>query len=146
MSRSRFIAGLAGTAVLAVGGTAAAASSPAITSLKTAQSGKAVTVKIQTAYFTVDAKDVGKSPKAGKGHEHFSMDGGKYDFAKYSGANGKLAQQLGTQGKYSPSVTNQVTYTGLPKGKHTIVVHLVMNNHSNYSAKSATKKLTFTVK
>jgi hypothetical protein len=146
MSRSRFIAGLAGTAVLAMGGSAIAAVGPTITSLKTTQSGKSVVVRISTAYFTIDAKDVGKSPKAGKGHEHFSLDGGKFDFPKYSGANGKLAQQLGVQGMYSPSVTNQVTYKGLPKGKHTIVVHLVKNNHSNYGNKGATKKLTFTVR
>jgi hypothetical protein len=30
------------------------------------------------------------------------MDGGKYDFPKHSGANGRLATQLGVQGKYSP--------------------------------------------
>ncbi len=146
MSRSRFIAGVAGAAVLAMGGSAVAASGPTISTLKTTQSGKSVVVKISTAYFTIDAKDVGKSPKAGKGHEHFALDGGKYDFPKYSGANGKLAKQLGVQGMYSPSVNNQVTYTGLPKGKHTIVVHLVKNNHSNYANKGATKKLTFTVR
>ena len=146
MSRSRIIAGLAGVAVLAMGGSAIAAAGPSITSLKASQSGKSVVVRISTAYFTIDSKNVGKSPKAGKGHEHFSLDGGKYDFPKYSGANGKLAKQLGVQGMYSPSVNNKVTYTGLPKGKHTIVVHLVKNNHSNYANKAATRKLTFTVR
>ena len=42
--------------------------------------------------------------RAGLGHEHFSMDKGKYDYPKYSGANGTLAVQLGVQGKYPPSV------------------------------------------
>ena len=146
MPRSRYIAGVAGVAALAIGGTAIAAPGPTITSLKTKQSGSAVTVTIATAYFTIDAKDVGKAPKAGKGHEHFAMDGGKYDFPKYSGANGKLAKQLGVQGMYSPSVNNKVVYTGLPKGKHTIVVHLVKNSHANYGNSGATKKLTFTVR
>ena len=133
---------LGATALLAT--TASAAGAPTISSLKTASYGNKVTVTITTKNFKIDAKDVGKTPKAGKGHEHFSLDGGKYDYPKYSGANGKLAAQLGVQGKYSPSVTNAVTYTGLPKGKHTITVFLVRNNHTNYPG--ATKTLRFTVK
>jgi hypothetical protein len=71
------------------------ASGPTITSLKAKQSGNKVTVTSTTKRFKIDTADVGKSPKAGKGHEHFSMDGGRYDYPKYSGANGKLAKQLG---------------------------------------------------
>jgi hypothetical protein len=140
-------AGLAalGTTV-ALATTAAAAGSPTITSLKAKQSGKTVVVTVKTKNFTIDAKDVGKKPIAGKGHEHFSMDKGKYDYPKYSGANGKLAQQLGTQGKYSPSVNNKVTYTGLPAGKHTVTVFLVRNNHTNYTNAGAKKTITITVK
>jgi hypothetical protein len=123
--------------------TAGAAAAPGISSLTAKQSGNKVTVTVKTKNFTIDSKDVGKTPKAGKGHEHFQMDGGKYDYPKYSGANGKLAQQLGVQGKYSPSVTNKVTYTGLPNGKHKVTVYLAKNDHSNYGAK---KTITFTVK
>jgi hypothetical protein len=126
--------------------TAAAASAPTITSVKATTSGKHVTITVKTKYFTIDAKDVGKKPIAGKGHEHFAMDHGKYDYPKYSGPNGTLAKKLGVQGKYSPSVTNKVTYTGLPKGKHTVVVYLARNNHAMYPNKAATKSLTFTVK
>jgi ABC-type amino acid transport substrate-binding protein len=133
-------------AAVALAATAAAAGSPTITSLKEKQSGKSVVVTVATKNFTIDAKDVGKKPIAGKGHEHFSMDNGKYDFPKYSGANGKLAVKLGVQGKYSPSVTNKVTYTGLPNGKHTVTVFLVRNNHANYPNAGARKTITFTVK
>lgn len=148
MSRTRRLtaAGIAGTVALGSVATAMAATGPTITSVKEKQSGSKVTITVKTKGFTIDAKDVGKAPKAGKGHEHFAMDGGKYDYPKYSGANGKLAKQLGVQGKYSPSVTNAVTYTGLPKGKHTVVVHLVKNNHADYGNSGASKKLTFTVK
>jgi hypothetical protein len=125
---------------------ALASDAPTITSLKTAQSGHKVTVTVATKYFTIDAKDVGKKAKPGKGHEHFAMDGGKYDYPKYSGANGKLAKQLGVQGKYSPSVNNKVTYTGLPKGKHKVTVFLVRNTHANYPNAGAKKTITFTVK
>ncbi|HEY1537841.1 MAG TPA: hypothetical protein VGF63_00480 [Solirubrobacteraceae bacterium] len=126
--------------------TASAADAPTVTSVKEHQSAKKVIVTVATKYFKIDAKDVGKANKAGKGHEHFAMDKGKYDYPKYSGANGKLAVKLGVQGKYSPSVTNKVTYTGLPKGKHTVTVYLVHNDHSNYANASAHKTITFTVK
>ncbi|MEA2155074.1 MAG: hypothetical protein QOE11_1214 [Solirubrobacteraceae bacterium] len=147
MIRSRLTLGLAtaGTA-LALATTAIAASGPTITSLKTKQSGNKVTVTIKTSSFKIDTADVGKKPKAGKGHEHFAMDKGKFDHPKYSGANGTLAKQLGVDGKYSPSINNVVTYKGLPKGKHTITVFLVRNNHANYPNSGAKKTLHFTVK
>jgi hypothetical protein len=147
MHRSRLTVGLAaaGTA-LALSTTAVAAGGPTISSLTSKQSGNKVTVTIRTKSFTIDTKDVGKAPKAGKGHEHFAMDKGKYDQPKYSGANGTLAKQLGVNGKYSPSVNNKVTYTGLPKGKHTVTVFLVRNNHANYPNSAAKKTISFTVK
>jgi hypothetical protein len=148
MRRTRLVSTAAvslGTAAL-LATTAAAAGAPTITSLKAAQSGNKVTVTIKTKSFTIDTKDVGKKAKAGKGHEHFAMDGGKYDFPKYSGANGTLAVKLGVQGKYSPSVTNKVTYTGLPKGTHKVTVFLVRNNHADYPNAGAKKTMTFTVK
>ncbi|MEA2217887.1 MAG: hypothetical protein QOJ35_513 [Solirubrobacteraceae bacterium] len=147
MLRTRLSLGLAtaGTA-LALATTAVAAGGPTITSLTTKQSANKVTVTIKTKNFTIDAKDVGKAPKAGKGHEHFAMDHGKYDHPKYSGANGTLAKTLGVDGMYSPSVTNKVVYTGLPKGRHTITVFLVRNSHANYKNSGAKKTLTFTVR
>jgi len=147
MLRSRLTITLAtaGTA-LALATTAVAAAGPAVTSLTTKQSGNKVTVTIKTKSFKIDAAAVGKSPKAGKGHEHFAMDKGKYDQPKFSGANGDLAKKLGVNGKYSPSVNNKVTYTGLPKGKHSITVFLVKNSHANYGNSGAKKTLTFTVK
>jgi hypothetical protein len=149
MMRSRFrlagatLAALACTAVLAA--TAAATGSPTITSITTKQTGSAVTVTVRTRNFTIDAQAVGKVPEAGKGHEHFQMDGGKYDYPRYSGANGRLAVTLGVQGKYSPSVTNKVTYKGLPKGSHKVTVFLAKNNHANYTNARAKKTIRFTV-
>ena len=105
--------------------------------------GSKFTAVVTLSNFKLDPKDVGKKPKLGKGHLHFSLDGGKFDFPKYSGANGKLAKKLGTTGKYSPSVEPQITYKGIPKGKHTIKVDLANNDHSPAGA-SATA--TFTVK
>ena len=100
------------------------------------------TAKVDLSAFEIDAADVGKTPKDGMGHLHFSLDDGKYDAPKYSGANGELAVKLGTDGKYSPSVMPQITYTAIPAGKHTLKVDLANNDHSDAGASSNT---TFTV-
>lgn len=113
-----------------------------VTPAEGSTTGSTVKVKLDLSGFKLAAKDVGKAPMEGEGHLHFSMDGGKYDVPKYSGANGELAEKLGVDGKYSPAVTPAITYTGLPKGEHTLKVDLANNNHSP-TGKSATT--TFTV-
>ncbi len=136
---------LAGSA-LAISSTAALAKSPGIAVVSPAKGATVsgpVKVTVSLSAFKINAATVGKAPAAGMGHLHFSLDGGKFDQPKYSGANGALAKKLGTNGKYSPSVTTSVTYTGLPKGKHTLVVYLANNDHSNVGAKATS---TFTVK
>src|SRR5690242_9356493 len=69
---------------------------------------------VRLANFELDPEDVGKRNRSHRGHLHFQMDGGKFDFPKYSGANGVLAAKLGIAGKYSPSVTPSITYRHLP--------------------------------
>ena len=58
------------------------------------------------------------------------------------GPNGKLAEQLGVDGQYSPSTEPTITYDGLPAGEHTLTVDLVNNDHTE-TGTSAT--VTFTV-
>lgn len=101
-----------------------------------------VTADVDLSNFAIDSAAVGGSNSAGTGHLHFSMDNGKYDYPKYSGANGELAEKLGVEGKYSPSVKPTITYKGLPKGQHTLTVALANNDHSDEGTKSST---TFTV-
>ncbi len=108
-----------------------------------AKTGSTVTFAVKLSGFKLSAKGVGMKPKAGQGHLHFSMDDGRYDRPRYSGANGKLAVTLGVAGMYSPSVTPQITYSHLPKGKHTLVVRLAKNNHENAGARAS---FTFTVR
>jgi hypothetical protein len=105
--------------------------------------GSKFTAVVKLSNFELDPKDVGKKPALGKGHLHFSLDGGKFDYPKYSGANGKLAKKLGVTGKYSPSVEPKITYKDIPKGKHTLKVELANNDHS---AAGATASAAFTVK
>jgi hypothetical protein len=102
-----------------------------------------VKVKVKVSGFTLDPKAVGQKPVQGHGHLHFSMDNGKYDHPKYSGANGKLAVKLGVDGKYSPSVTPTIVYKDLPKGKHELEVYLANNDHSDTGVEAKTE---FTVK
>jgi hypothetical protein len=91
----------------------------------------ALICKVRLTNFTIDPKAVGQSPQPGRGHLHFSVDGGKYDFPKFSGANGKLAVKLGVDGKYSPALAPTISYKHLPKGKHEVEVYLANNNHTN---------------
>jgi hypothetical protein len=109
-----------------------------VSPMKGAKTGAKVTFTVQLSHFKICATCVGKSNKANTGHLHFSMDGGKLDFPKYSGANGKLAVQLGIAGKYSPAVLPTITYSHLPKGKHTLWVFVVNNNHTNTGVKAST--------
>jgi hypothetical protein len=105
--------------------------------------GSTVTAKVRLSSFKLAPNQVGKPAKQGEGHLHFSLDGGKYDLPKYSGANGKLAVKLGVQGKYSPSVTPSITYKGLPAGDHKLEVYLANNDHTNTGVEAST---SFTVK
>ena len=97
-----------------------------------------VKVKVKVTGFKLAPQAVGQPPMQGEGHLHFSMDGGKFDHPKYSGANGQLAVKLGVDGKYSPSVTPTITYKGLPKGKHVLEVYLANNDHSNTGVEGKT--------
>ena len=102
----------------------------------------AIRAQVRIDDFVIAANSLGKPARAGEGHLHFSMDGGRYDLPRYSGANGALAVRLGTQGRYSPSTVPEITYRGLPAGTHTLRVFLVNNDASN-TGQSA--EVTFTV-
>jgi hypothetical protein len=104
--------------------------------------GSTVTAEVDLEGFQIDAMNVGMANSPNTGHLHFSLDGGKFDTPKYSGANGELAVQLGTDGQYSPATEETITYENLPKGEHTLEVDLVNNDHTE-TGKSAT--VTFEV-
>ena len=105
--------------------------------------GSTVTAVVRLKHFVLDPAAVGKSPRAGHGHLHFELDGGRFDRARYSGANGALAAKLGVAGMYSPSLTPRITYRHLPRGTHTLQVFLANNNHTRTGVEAET---TFTVR
>ena len=102
-----------------------------------------VMARVKVTGIKLAPQAVNHPAKRGQGHLHFSMDEGKYDYAKYSGPNGKLAAKLGVQGKYSPSVTPVIVYRHLPPGKHELEVYVANNDHTNAGAED---KIEFTVK
>ena len=107
-----------------------------------ATEGDTVTADVEVEGFELAADQVGKPAMSGEGHLHFSMDEGEYDNSKYSGENGKLAEQLGVDGQYSPSTEPTITYEGLPAGEHTLEVYLAENDHTDTGVVAET---TFTV-
>ena len=93
--------------------------------------GGAVKVKVALTNFQIAPQAVGQAPRPGQGHLHFRMDGGKFDFPKYSGPNGLIAKKLGVTGHYSPALAPDITYKNLPPGRHKLEVYLANNNHTN---------------
>ena len=145
LSPIRAVALAAVLAALAVP-VALAAGKPSVSFTRPAQgatTGSNVTFVVKLRNFRLDPKDVGKQKKPNTGHLHFQMDGGEFDYPKYSGANGQLAVKLGIAGKYSPSVTPSITYRHLPAGKHHLVVFLANNDHSPVGASASVR---FTVR
>lgn len=101
----------------------------------TPRSGQSVastfTVKVALRNFVIDPHAVGQAPRPGRGHLHFKLDGGKFDYPRYAGPNGIVGKGLGVSGDYSPALAPEITYSHIPAGKHTLQVFLANNNHTN---------------
>lgn len=102
-----------------------------------------VKAKVALQHFQIAPNAVGQAPRPGHGHLHFRLDGGKFDYPKYSGVNGMIAKKLGVTGHYSPALAPEITYRHLPAGKHELTVNLANNNHTNVGVES---KVHFTVR
>lgn len=114
-----------------VGGTYSTTPSVSFTSLPSNIGPPArVTANVRVTGVTLSPETVGEPARVGEGHLHFSLNGGKYDYPEYSGANGRLAVKLGVQGKYSLALRPTITYKNLPPGKYTLVVQIANNDHS----------------
>ena len=102
-----------------------------VTPKEASTQGTTVVAKVKLKNFKLAPKHVGMKAKQGEGHLHFSLDRGKFDYPKYSGANGKTAVKLGVQGKYSPSTAPAITYVNIPPGTHELEVYLANNDHTD---------------
>jgi hypothetical protein len=117
------------------------------------QSNRAVVVKVRVHNFSLAPGDFGGEPQLGEGHIRFALNrvpdcvdpvklkraeespvgrgrlvGASFDFARYSGPNGVLAEQIGSSGSYSPATRPEIYYHELPAGFYRLVVTLARNN------------------
>lgn len=117
------------------------------------QTNRAVVVKARVRNFTLAPQHFGGEPQLGQGNIRFSLNrvpdcvdpvklqraeespvgrgrliGRSFDFPRYSGPNGILAERIGSQGSYSPATRPEIYYHELPAGFYRLVVTLALNN------------------
>lgn len=119
------------------------------------QTARAVVVKVAVENFQLAPRQFGGEPQLGEGHLRYSLNrvpdcvdpvkllhainsplgkgrlvGKSFDYAKYAGPNGALAEQIGTAGSYSPGTRPEIYYHALPPGFYRLIVNLAQNNGS----------------
>jgi hypothetical protein len=117
------------------------------------QVSQAAVVKVAVVNFQLAPRHFGGEPQLGEGHLRFSLKrvpdcvdpkkladaikspvgkgrlGGKsFDYARYAGPNGVLAEQIGSAGGYSPATRPEIYYHGLLPGFYRLVVNLAQNS------------------
>jgi hypothetical protein len=117
------------------------------------QDSRAVVVKAKVRYFQLAPRRFGGEPQLGEGHLRFSLNrvpdcvdpiklrraeespvgrgrlvGASFDFGRYSGPNGVLAERIGASGSYSPATRPEIYYHELPAGFYRLVITLAQNN------------------
>jgi hypothetical protein len=117
------------------------------------QLSRAVVVKVEVRDFELAPRQFGKEPELGQGHIRFALNrvpncvdpaklrraiespigrgrlqGASFDFPRYSGPNGVLAERIGSGGSYSPATRPEIYYHELPAGFYRLVITLALNN------------------
>lgn len=117
------------------------------------QNAHAVVVKVAVEHFHLAPEQFGRDPQLGEGHLRFSLNrvpncvdpvklekaeksplgkgrlqGASFDFPRFSGPNGLLAERIGVAGSYSPATRPEIYYHGLPPGFYRLIVNLAQNN------------------
>lgn len=117
------------------------------------QESRAVVVKVKVRNFRLAADHFDGEPQLGEGHLRFSLNrvpdcvdpvklrraeespvgrgrlvGASFDFPRYSGPNGELAERIGASGSYSPATRPEIYYHDLPAGFYRLVITLAQNN------------------
>ena len=115
----------------------------------------AVVVRVRVHNFTLAPSQFGKTPQLGEGILRFSLNkvpdtvdeseaeeaetnplgsgrviGRSFDFPRFSGPNGILAERLHSEGQYSPATQPEIYYHGLPEGLFRVVITLAQNDGS----------------
>jgi len=117
------------------------------------QTSHAVVVKAIVHNFHLAPRQFGEEPQLGEGNIRFSLNrvpdcvdpvkllrainspigngrlvGASFDYARYSGPNGVLAERIGSAGSYSPGTRPEIFYRGLPPGFYRLILNLAQNN------------------
>ena len=117
------------------------------------QASRAVVVKARLRNFTLAPRHFGGDPQLGEGSIRFALNrvpdcvdpvklkraeesplgrgrlvGASFDFPRYSGPNGVLAERIGSSGSYSPATRPEIYYHELPPGFYRLVITLALNN------------------
>lgn len=117
------------------------------------QTAHAAVVKVRVENFQLAPRQFGGEPQLGEGHLRFSLNrvpdcvdpkklldavnsplgkgrlvGKSFDYAKFAGANGALAERIGTAGGYSPATRPEIFYRALPPGFYRLIVNLAQNS------------------
>lgn len=117
------------------------------------QTSRAVVVKVEVRNFQLAPRHFGKQPQLGEGHIRFALNrvpdcvdpaklrraeesplgrgrlvGASFDFPRYAGPNGVLAERIGSSGSYSPATRPEIYYHELPAGFYRLVITLALNN------------------
>lgn len=117
------------------------------------QTNRAVVVKTRIQNFTLAPQHFGGEPQLGEGSIRFALNrvpdcvdpvklqraeesplgrgrlvGASFDFPRYSGPNGVLAERIGASGSYSPATRPEIYYHDLRAGFYRLVVTLARNN------------------
>jgi hypothetical protein len=117
------------------------------------QAAHAVVVKVDLENFELAPRNFQQEPQLGEGTIRFALNrvpncvdpvklrkaldnplgvgrlkGASMDFPKYAGPNGILAEELGTDGNFSPATRPEIFYHELPPGFYRLTVTLAQNN------------------
>jgi hypothetical protein len=113
----------------------------------------AAVVKVSVENFQLAPRHFGGEPQLGEGHLRFSLKrvpdcvvpkrlsdaidspvgkgrlmGKSFDYGRYAGPNGVLAERIGSAGGYSPATRPEIYYHGLVPGFYRLVVNLAQNS------------------
>jgi len=119
------------------------------------QATRAVVVKVKLHNFRLAPRRFGREPLLGEGNLRFSLNrvpdcvdpvkleraenspigkgrlvGASFDFPRYAGPNGVLAERIGSTGSYSPATRPEIYYHELPAGFYRLVITLALNDGS----------------
>lgn len=117
------------------------------------QTSHAVVVKAIVENFRLAPRQFSREPQLGEGNIRFSLKrvpdcvdpvklqhaidspigngrlvGASFDYPRYSGPNGVLAERIGSAGSYSPATRPEIFYHGLPPGFYRLILNLAHNS------------------